>query len=34
MEMETLKTPNSNPEYSEHEETKSKSPYQLALRRL
>ncbi|WP_277674089.1 oligopeptide ABC transporter permease, partial [Piscibacillus halophilus] len=33
MEIETLKTPNTNPEYSE-QEGKSKSPYQLALRRF
>ncbi|WP_175614684.1 oligopeptide ABC transporter permease [Piscibacillus halophilus] len=33
MEIETLKTPNTNPEYSE-QESKSKSPYQLALRRF
>lgn len=34
MEIETLKTPNTNPEYTDQEEGKSKSPYQLALRRF
>ncbi|RPF50041.1 oligopeptide ABC transporter permease [Aquisalibacillus elongatus] len=34
MEIETLKTPKNDPEYSGAPEEKSKSPYQLALRRF